>query len=542
MAYDRFLIAPMRSGLITEIKAWQIPEDAFARLNNAYIYKGTVRKRFGSQLMGGTNLSRQLDHLASRLRLQVDTTDGAGAASGTVPGDVFGKAQMFSIDDEIFTVSANGTPAVMLTTGSATTHTFNSTTGAYVFTGAGATKKVYYYPSFPVMGIGHYEENKVDSNSTYALDTRFAYKYTSGFWERSGSVEFNGGDTNFFWIANWAGITDDLIAMFITNFNATIGTPVAADDDPMYSFDGTTWSEFAPVFRVLASVPDGIVKTAKIVLPFKDRLVLLNTTEFNVTGNVNTQHVNRCRYSRNGTAFPANGTNNAEASVSSAGLWKKDDTAWTVGATTKKYEGAGFLDAPVEEEIMSAEFIKDRLIVYFERSTWELAATGNQADPFTWLKINTELGTKSLKSPVPFDKAIITIGRTGIHGCSGANVSKINEKISDITFEIRESSNGTERIAGIRDYFTELAYWSFPSINAHEDSQTYPDKVLIYNYVNDSWGTADDCITAFGYFEEQTGVSWESTELTWEQSNFKWDSGSTQSSFRQVIAGNQHGF
>ena len=49
------------------------------------------------------------------------------------------------------------------------------------------------------------------------------------------------------------------------------------------------------------------------------------------------------------------------------------------------------IDAATQEAIVSAEFLKDRLIVYFERSTWELVYTGNQIYPFTWQKINTEL-------------------------------------------------------------------------------------------------------------------------------------------------------
>ena len=54
-------------------------------------------------------------------------------------------------------------------------------------------------------------------------------------------------------------------------------------------------------------------------------------------------------------------------------------------------DGGGYIDASTEEQIVSAEFIKDRLIVYFERSTWELAYTGNEVLPFVWQKINTEL-------------------------------------------------------------------------------------------------------------------------------------------------------
>ena len=537
--YDRFLIAPIKTGLVTDVKAWQIPEDAFARLNNAYVHKGIVRKRFGSELMGGSSASSMLDQLNSRLRIDVDTTDGAGAASGTVPGAVFEIGQMFSIDDELFNVVETGTPGTMLTTGSATTMTYNTTTGAYVFTGAGATKDVYFYPATPVMGLSHYEENKVANNPTYGFDQQFIYRFNGSSWGRDGSVVFNGDDSDFFWTANWTGRTLDETALFVTNFNATVGTP-AAGDDPMYVYRNSTWAEFRPVFEVAANVVEGYVQTAKIILPFKDRLILLNTIERDIGDGKNYEHVNRCRFSHNGTPFPADVPDNVAGAVSNA--WLEGSLTWTIGGTTRKSDGAGFIDAPTEEEIESAEFIKDRLIIYFERSTWELAYTGNQVQPFIWQKINTELGSKSLHSPVPFDKAVFTVGRTAIHGCSGSNVSKINEEISDQVFEIRNSDDGLSRVAGIRDYFTEVVYWAFPSINAHVDSAVYPDKVLIYNYIGDSWGIAEDTITAFGYYEEQASASWESTELTWAQANFAWDSGTKQSKYRQIIAGNQQGF
>jgi hypothetical protein len=500
MAYDRFLIAPIKTGLVTDIEAWQIPEDAFERLNNAYVHKGVVRKRFGSTLTGLDTGNPMLNQLNSRLRVLLGTTDGAGAASGTVPGVDFSVGQMFSIDDEIFTVVETGTPGVMISTGSSVTKTFNTTTGAYSFTGASPLASIYYFTSQPVMGLHHFEQNKVVSNPIYAFDQQFIYRFDGSNWNREGSVVLSGSNSDFVWASNWTGRTLDDTCLFISNFNATVGVP-GVNDDPMYVFTNSTWSEFRPVFEVAANVVDKYVQTAKIILPFKDRLILLNTIERDVTAGTNSEHVNRCRFSHNGTPFPADVPDNVASAVSSA--WLEGSQTWTIGGTTKRSDGAGFIDAPTEEEIEAAEFIKDRLIVYFERSTWELAYTGNQVQPFVWQKINTELGSKSLKSPVPFDKAVFAVGRTAIHGCSGANVTKINEEISDQIFDLRSDSDGLKRVAGIRDYFTEVVYWSVPTTAAGSFSQVYPNKILIYDYIGDSWGTADDTITAFWHFDDQ---------------------------------------
>ena len=60
--------------------------------------------------------------------------------------------------------------------------------------------------------------------------------------------------------------------------------------------------------------------------------------------------------------------------------------------------------------------------------------------------------------------------------------------------------------------------------------------------MNNCWAFNDDCITAWGYFEQQEGTTWASTTDTWQAANFAWASGTTEAQFRQVIAGNQEGY
>lgn len=526
MAYDRFLIAPISSGLQTNMRPWLISDDAFAQLNNAYLFRGRVRKRFGSRFMGSGWTSAATEPLFSRFRIaleggaSVGITDGAGNAAGTVPGAIFKVGQMFSIGTVMYTVNVTGTPATMLATTVTPTATYDTSNGNYVFVGAPATTQIYFYPAEPVMGLTNYESGPINDQPSYGFDTQFAYVFTGGSWQRSGSGVtpiWHGDNTNFFWSYNWDGLTADDVVLFVTNFNATIGTP-GANDDPMWYFDGTNWADFSALTVFLTA--GDFIQTARIIVPFKDRLLLLNTIEQNSGGTTNTSYVNRCRFSHNGSPLAAN-----------AWLEPNQLTA----------DGAGFIDATTEEAIVSAEFIKDRLIVYFERSTWELVYTGNQIQPFLWQKINTELGSESTFSTVPFDKVILTIGNTGVHACNGANVERIDNDIPDQVFQIVDKREGVSRVAGIRDYYVEMVYWTFPA-TYQNPSEVYPTRVLVYNYRTGTWAFNDDCITAFGYFEQQDGVTWASTTETWEVADFTWASGTTAAQFRQVIAGNQEGF
>jgi hypothetical protein len=538
---DRFLIAPMKSGLVTALPAWQIPEDAFFQLRNAYVFRGRVTKRCGTELMGSGASSLETEHLLSRLRVMVATTDGAGAASGTVPGVIFGIGQQFSIGTEIFTVNVTGTPAVMLTTGSSVIHTYNTTTGAYNFTGAAALTPVYFYPGQPVMGINNFESGPVNEQPTIAYDTQFAYQFVTSAWTRIGTAVWHGDDLNYFWSSNWQG-DPGVTLLYVSNFQVTNpnGASVVTDD-PLWYWDGSAWTSLTGS-AIFAFFPNGnahddspYVFTARIILPFKNRLILLNTIENDNSGGtkgqpgfgVNTQYVNRCRYSIIGSPLAVN-------------AWYEREQSDAAG---NNYAGAGYIDAPTTEEIIAAEFIKDRLIVYFEQSTWELAYTGNEIEPFAWQQINTELGAIGTFSTVPFDRAVLGIGDTGVHSCSGANVDRIDNNIPDQIFEISKEDNGAQRIAGIRDYFSELVYWSYPSVSLSRiNTKRYPDKMLVYNYANSTWAIWDDTFLSYGYFYPAADVEWQSLHESWESYDIDWTSGVQFSRQRRVIAGNQQGF
>lgn len=534
MPQDRFLIAPFKTGLQTDLRPWQIMDDSFSTLQNAYVFRGRLRKRFGGQLTGTSYPNNTLAPFYSRVSVNLGLTDGFGDLSGTIgfgglDGHIFKIGQLFTVGDVIFTVYQLSTIPIpnplMLSTSLAATATYDTTNGNFVIVGAPVNTSVYFYPAEPIMGLTQFGEGDVNNQPSFAFDTQFAYTFAGGRWERSilGTPPvWHGNDTNFFWATTWEGLNAALSALnrtlFVTNFQVANpnGLP-NANDDPIWTFDLTAgWAIYVPNFLTDGSY----VATARLIVVYHDRLVFLNTVEFSVGANTNTNYQSRARWSWVGTPFSANAF---------------------LEANQTGYGGAGYSDAYTTEKILSAQFVKDRLIVFFERSTWELAYTGNQADPFRWYKINNELGSEATLSSVPFDKDILTIGNTGVHSCNGANVQRIDNLIPDEIFEFKDPQASTQRIAGIRDYFVEMVYWTFPSIS--EDSNNkYPNSVLVYNYRDPSWSLNDDCITAFGYFEQQSGLTWQQATFTWESADMTWSSGVEAAQFRQVIAGNQQGF
>ena len=384
------------------------------------------------------------------------------------------------------------------------------------------------------MGLCNYQNGPINNQPSYGFDTQFAYLFSGGAWQRSGTLVLHGNNLNFVETCNYRNVSPGGVpSLFITNYHVVNanGAGDATDDPIWYTQDGSTWTAAKFYFAPTGSANTGpFVVTSRLIISFKNRLLLLSTIENNngMSLGTNTAYTNRCRYSFNGSPFATN-------------AWYEPNTS----DGTLVGKGAGFIDATTEEQIVSAEFIKDRLIVYFERSTWELAYTGNYVIPFVWQKINTELGSEAQFSTVPFDTVILTMGTTGVHACSGSNVERIDTKIPDQVFEIQNKNLGVQRVYGIRDYFTELVYWTFPSTTEDSGSNVYPTEILVYNYRNGGWAIFTDCITAFGYFEQQNennSLTWATIGLTWEQANMTWSSGLLDANFRQVIAGNQQGY
>lgn len=517
MAFDRFMIAPIQGGLQTDVKPFLIPDDAFARMDNAYIFRGRVRKRFGSTLMNG-NVAQNIAQLHSRVRVQIGTTDGSGNLAFTsLPGATLQVGALFSAGDIIFTVTT-----VPLVVGNASTLTTDplsigtvrlDSVGPNVYqfriTGGNATiatTPVFWYPALPITGLVTYYNGDPAGEPVYAFDQQFSYQFTSGAWSRLGTAIWTGTDSDFFWGTTWTGALPSDKLLFVTN-------DISADG--IKYWDGATWTN--ATFQITDPLGTNItLQTATMLVVFKNRLVALNTLEGGQ------RYENRARWGPFGNPLRANG-------------WRQDLPS----------EGSGnAIDAGTNEVIVSCTFVRDRLIVFFEESTWELAFTGNQVQPFTWQKLNSNLGSDSTFSTVTLDRTATTVGNVGIHETDGRGVVRIDEKIPDSVWEVKAANGGTERIHGIYDYFAEQIYWTFPSIDTDAFSSTFPNRVLVYNNITKSWAFNNDTFTTFNYYfaESTSAVTWDALDVTWDNNEITWNSGVGQSGNQDIIAGNQQGF
>lgn len=534
MSWEPKMIAPYQSGLSKYFKPWLIGNDAFADLEDAYVWRGNVRKREGYALLVALPAS---DKPVQGLKNWVNPT---------------------SLQESL--VAFSKTKSYLYNT---STLVFNDIT-FYAFGGPGQT----------------------NPNQAFS---------------------FTGGDNDFFWASNYAG------SLWVTN---------NVEADHINFWNGTTaggWSIHRPIVNGTTTLD-----RALIILPYKGRLVVLNTREtnqnfpsrarwsqigtpysgnsagvtitnitaanpavvsvavttsftvgqkagiLNVTGSMGPL-LNFNQYTitainpgvsvtlsvdTTGLAYGGGGTLYGTGTTSPPSPWAIDVFGWRDDIPGK----GGFVDADTSQQIVSAEIVKDTLVVFFQRSTWRLRYTGNEILPFIWERLNTQFGAESTYSNIAFDEVALAYSRFGWIGADTNSAARIDEEIPDDSFSIGTTAafTGLTHVQGIRDFYRQIAYWTFQTIE--NSSNNLPNQIYSYNYLDKKWAifnpggesdpTATPNIRVFGYFHTLADSTWstfnQSPQDNWSNFNSPdsiWSQFGTgaNADFPYIVGGDQNG-
>jgi hypothetical protein len=221
----QLIIGNFNQGLTTARKPFVIDNDAFPTLFNAYQWRGQIKKKRGTDLLG--RLRRDLTNQA------LGNTGGGGAfsgniisiltlqsTSGIVPGSV-----TITVGAQSFTEPA--TPDGTLTNGAGGTGTINYATGAItlqtapVLAATAVTIAFGYYPNLPVLGLEDFlDPGDPPYPKLVAFDTVYAYQFNQSsniFYDVSfykvtkAPLVWSGTDYQQFWSTNYAN------ALWVTN-------------------------------------------------------------------------------------------------------------------------------------------------------------------------------------------------------------------------------------------------------------------------------------------------------------------------------------
>ena len=515
-----FLIGPVKDGVRKDLKPWATPEDSFEFLINAYQFRGRIVRRQGYKLLGKLANGTPVMGLKTKEEFGIDV-------------------QSLVAFDTTTSYEWNGTAFVpLLISGTATVETWSGTDYQFFYTAnyANAFWATNSKPGLHGATITNIT-NAVVAAATPLVTTSAAHGFTTGqtvvFINVKGMTQINGLsalitstpspttfsiniDTSTFGVYTSGGFA----------LNSSIN--VAGQDGIRYYgilSNGTGWTNYNPPVDV-----NNALAGALLIFPYRGYLVFLNTTEGNETGVQN--YPNRARWTQIGTPYyspPQPIFPNVQGVDVNAA---RDDLFGRGGAS----------DAPTNESIVGAAFIRDILVVYFTRSTWRLRFVNNAQNPFVWERVNVELGSDCTGSTIPFDKGLMAIGNRGIVISDGNDTQRFDEKIPDEIFDIRQSNFGFRRVQGIRTFRSKLNFWTIPS-DSNPDG-TYPDQLLVFNYETKTWATFDDVFTCFGYFyPSESGQTWAELTNSWSSyGNLTWGSGVSSNGFENVVAGNQQGY
>lgn len=511
--YRPVYIKGMETGLVQSRQEFILPNDAYPVLENAFVWRERIKRKQGFQLLG--RLQRSVDSTGINI---YNLLDGLEATSSLVPGTI----SIIGAGGQTWTDP--GEDGVLIGNMGSPNSTVNYATGAFggpiLPLSAGTFS---YYPGLPVMGIRSQELNAINTENTVVFDTKYAYEFVgTGFQEfiTTPPNTWTGDDDDFFWSMNyWVTPAPSNNKLFwVTNFSGTLG-------DPIRYTDGSVWVNFAPEIDASGNK----LQQCLAMVPFRGRMLVFNTLEGNTLG-TSIAFTNRIRWAAIGNPisdisalFPTGADVNVNA-------WKDDIRGQ-----------GGFLNIPTSESIVAVGFVRDNLVIYCERSTWQLRYTGRSIAPFQIERVNSELGSESTFSAVQFDTSLVGIGDKGIVECDSFKSERIDIKIPDLVFEFRNLNNSPKRVHGIRDFQQRLAYWTYPFDPNGGDSVKFPNRRLVYNYENDSWAIFTDSLTTLGTFQAQENRTWDDDpQLTWTDSNFSWIS--APALFPSIVGGNQQGF
>lgn len=308
-----------------------------------------------------------------------------------------------------------------------------------------------------IRGVIFYDKSAGGTDQLLAFSNTQMYQWGLGnIWTAKGAA----------WTASdnlmWGYIFNDIL--YLTDNTTANGIKI---------WNGTTLSNYVPVINASAWT----IQSALMLFAYKERLVCLRTVE-------------------NGVNYPQRARWSQAGSTAVATAWLEDEV------------GRGnYNDAPTNDEIVSAAFLKDTLIVFFKKSTWQLAYTANPDIPFIWNKINETRQISSTFGTVQYDNFITAVGGQRLLVCNGNSIDAYDEQIPNFTFSMNLSE--IDQCYGKRvDKFNQ-AWLAYPEIG-----DTIPTKILSLDYEKKAWTTLE--------FKDGSGSDLQVKSLGSWTSNLDW--------------------
>lgn len=159
----KLMVGPLPRGLRNDVLPFNVDNESFPQLINAYQWRGRVKRKRGTSLL-------------CRLQRFLGTTDGAGDAVINITPIPLETGIITVKIGSFFYVDPGGASPVNLISNGPGTAVLDRATGVLTITGAQANATIIYNPSLPVMGLEDFVTSTVEFSETVAFDTKYAYQ------------------------------------------------------------------------------------------------------------------------------------------------------------------------------------------------------------------------------------------------------------------------------------------------------------------------------------------------------------------------------
>jgi len=220
--------------------------------------------------------------------------------------------------------------------------------------------------------------------------------------------------------------------------------------------------------------------------------------------------------------------------------------------------------APTGDWIMSAQFLRDAIVVFFLNSTWLLRFTGSTADPFRFDKLNDTKTTQAPYGSIGYDLECTSMGNRGLIMCDGVNVERYDKNIIDQYLDI-ESAHFT-KCFGFRFDVLLQSWMLYPSVGDAKGGnlQQTSSRAMIYNFMEQTWSiyrpqlgvteadaTVNNTLSCLGQGFSTTDATWASfaaggglpqSGKTWAEWDEAWNSYLDIAAQPALLGGDQNGW
>ena len=317
-----------------------------------------------------------------------------------------------------------------------------------------------YFPGLPVMMVANFYTAS-NIRQLIVADTMYVNRFnptTNRLDKITQSATYTGDEFNFFSWVNYETATDTPRLLFSNNV------------DVIQSYEGSGVTAYVPTHDTITAL------RALLIFNFKDRLVLLRTTE--------------------SVVLPAPSTTTYPRRIRISGTGANCDNFNTSAP------GAGFIDIPDNTWIMGAAYNRDDLIIFTEGSTWALKYTGNDTTPFVLAKIDESRGSGAPYAAITYLNRTTAASPRALIVSDGYQVQRMDEEIPDFSFSEIDPKNFQLCFAGSVDEDKDH-YLIYPTPDAGASQ-----RILVTNYEEDNFAIYRLPLSCMGNFIAAFDITW----------------------------------